>query len=187
MSPESLTAGLWLPSLAPDVSRGSLDQLKSGVRQPPTQTLLPGVLRSQSAQAEHSQPPTALQGICCHLPAGAPCPPLRAPPASLAPAALGPGTLPHAICAASHLPVLSQTSFPWRGCLAILPEPWPFPACTPARLSTHSISEHTKPSTDVSTGLIVHLSPPESQLSKKRDLWIFAPLCIPRLMLKNDA
>lgn len=186
MSPESLTAGLRLPSLAPDVSRGSLDQLKRGVRQPPTQTLLPGALRSQSAQPEHSQPPTALQGTCCHLPARAPCPP-RAPPASLAPAALGPGTLPHAICAASHLPVLSQMSFSRRGRLAILPEPWSFPACTPARLPTHSISEHTKPSTDVSTGLIVHLSPPESQLSKKRDLWIFAPLCIPRPMLKNDA
>ena len=94
VSPESLTAGLWLPSLAPDISRGILGQLKSGVRQPPTQTLLLGALCSQSAQPEQAQPPTALQGTCCHLPAGAPCLPLRAPLASLAPAALGPGRSP---------------------------------------------------------------------------------------------
>ncbi|CAI9165812.1 unnamed protein product [Rangifer tarandus platyrhynchus] len=99
VSPESLTAGLWLPSLAPDVSRGSLDQLKSGVRQPPTQTLLPGVLCSQSAQAEHSQPPTALQGICCHLPAGAPCPPLRSNyPAYMMKTESLPGGLFHSSC-----------------------------------------------------------------------------------------
>ena len=142
--------------------------------------MLVKLLHNQSPRSA----PGALHGTCCHLPAGATCPPPRAPPRAWPRLPLA-RNAPPAICGASHLPGLSQTSFSRQGRLAVLPAPWPFPACTPAHLPTHSISEHTKPSTDVSTGLIVHLSPPESQLSKKRDLWIFAPLCIPQPMLKS--
>ena len=180
-------AGLWLLSPAPDDSQWEPGPAEELCAAAPNSDPAPG----GAAFTEHTAralaaPPGPSTGTCCHLPARATCPPPQAPPRAWPRLPLA-RDAPPTICGASHLPGLSQTSFSRRGRLAVLRAPWPFPACTPTHLPTHSISEHTKPSTDVSTGLIVHLSPPESQLSKKRDLWIFAPLCIPQPMLKNNA